>query len=153
MTFHGFFDIIDSIVDDAVEPDINSFPLGKGVSLDFRPDIESYDDGIGGRSKVNVRLVNRTDTGMDYVQADGGGRKLAQRFADSLDRTLYVTFYYDVEILDLACLDLGVEIFKRQFCVLGKFLFALFDLAEGCDFFCLALILQGDKNIAGIRNA
>src|SRR6185369_6886285 len=42
--FHGLFDILDRIVNDAVESDIDPFLLRQSLGLDLRTDVEADDD-------------------------------------------------------------------------------------------------------------
>src|SRR5210317_1763072 len=45
-TFHGVLDVVNSVVDNVVKTDINTFKLGQGTCLQRRADIETEDDRI-----------------------------------------------------------------------------------------------------------
>ena len=47
--FHGFFNIFNRVIDNAVESDVNAFPLGMSLRLDFRADIKADNDGARSR--------------------------------------------------------------------------------------------------------
>jgi hypothetical protein len=59
----------------------------------------------------------------------------------------------DIQLFDIAGLDLGIEIFQRHFAGLGEFRFALFALPELRHLTGLRLIGYGDERVARLGNA
>ena len=110
-SFHGCPDIVHDVVDDVVLADLDFLCIGSGLCLRCRSDVESDDKSRVLRSgcQVDIVLDDCTGCGTDDPDADLGCGELLKSKLEGLDRTLDITFDDDVEFLDLAFLDGGVE--------------------------------------------
>ena len=79
------------------------------------------DAGLG---QVDVRLGDAADAGGDDVDADLLGRQLGERVRERLGRALHVGLEDDLELLDLALLDLVEDVLERHRLVPAQLLLA-----------------------------
>ena len=89
-----------------------------------RANVESDDNGLGGRGQHDVGLGDRP-RGLDHIDFDDRGH-LFQGFADGFDGPLDISLKDNVEFFDLSFLDLFVELFQSDFAGFGKFGLPLF---------------------------
>ena len=74
-----------------------------------------------------------------------------KRRNDCTDRALYIALDDEVEVLDLAFLNLAEELFQRRACVSCENFFSEFLLTVVCDFFRDLILLNRIEFIAGFR--
>ena len=111
---HGGLDILDSLVDDAVQADLY-FLLGRRVAgASVGTDIEADDDRAEGRSQVDVVLGDRADGAVQDLYLDLVVAELLQRLLHSLDRALHVGLDDQVQVLELALVDAGEQVIQRN---------------------------------------
>ena len=98
-------DVLDDLVDDAVQAHVDLGALGLGLGLGLGAHVEADDDRVGGVRQHDVGLVDRADAAVDDVDADLGLVHLVQRVHERLDGALDVGLDDEVEVLELALLD------------------------------------------------
>ena len=67
---HRFFDLIDQLVNDAVEFDLDAFAFGRADGVAFDLDVEADDDRVRSAGEQNVGLGDRSDAGMNDLEID-----------------------------------------------------------------------------------
>src|SRR5712692_8544731 len=112
--FHGFLKFVGYLVDDRVRADIHFFLLRQVGRLAVRPDTKGNDDGAGRRREEHVVFGDGADTGADDFQLDLVRRELRQQFAQHFRRALHIGLDDDGQFLDLAGLELFVELVERD---------------------------------------
>src|SRR4051812_7023445 len=106
-------DLLDGLVDDGVVPDLHALLLGHLGRLALRADVEADDDRVGGGGQVDVGLGDRTDTAVDDAQRHlVADVDLGQGVLEGLHRTGDVALQDQVELLALALLHRGHEVFQ-----------------------------------------
>ena len=91
-------------------PSCSAKLLGLARGADVEPD----DDRRRRLRQADVRLGDAADARRDDVDADVVGRQLGQRVRDRLDRALHVGLEHDLDLLDLARLDLVEDVLERH---------------------------------------
>ncbi len=125
---HGGFDVVDGVINDPVGADIDFFVVRGLAGVGVGPDIEADDQSVGGRSQHDIGFVDGADAGMDDVDTDFFVLEVFQRLAQGFDGALNIGFDNDVEIFDLAFLNLFEQIFQGDFRGLADFFAALLGL-------------------------
>ena len=77
-TLHGVLDILDGVVDDAVESDVYACFLGLINDDLVRSYVEADDDSVGYVSEYDIGFVDRTDTAVDDLDLDLVVRELLE---------------------------------------------------------------------------
>ncbi len=80
-----------------------------GLRVALRPHVEADDDGVRRRRQQHVGFGDGADAGVHHADAHLVGGKLLQRVGEHFGRTADVGLEDDVEILDLAFLELIVN--------------------------------------------
>ena len=121
-TLHGCLHILDGIIDHAVQADIHSFSLSRLLGHSIRTHVKSDNDGVGGRGKADIRLVDGSHSSVDDLHNHLVVGQLQEALLQGLHRALYISLHDDAQLFQIALLDLGKQIVKRQlgFCLLQK---------------------------------
>mgnify|MGYP002508616509 CR=1 FL=1 len=89
-TFHGRLNILDGLVDNLVQPDIHSLPLGRGLGGCVRTHVKADDNGVGGAGKGHIRFVDGAHAAMDTLHHDLFVGQFHQRLLYSLHTALHI---------------------------------------------------------------
>ena len=146
---HGVLDFRDQLINDIVKADLHLFLLGQFLDLGIGPDVEPDDDGLGGRGQHDIGLGNRPGGRMEDADLDLRSTQFIQGLGNGLDGTLDIGLEYEVEFLDLAFLDLFIELFQGNLAGLGEFGLPLFLRGGGCRPAWPTLVLADHKFFAG----
>src|SRR5918994_2917187 len=111
---HGIADVVDRVVDHAVQANVHALLLGQVPGLHVRADVEPDDDRAGGQLEVDVALGDRSGRAVDHVHADLVLRELGKRVDERPDRTLHVGLHDQVQLGDLVALGLRHELLQRR---------------------------------------
>ena len=151
-TLHSSLDLVDGIVNDAVETHVNICTVAGSLCSSIGTDVEADNDGAGGGSQQNVGLVDSADTGMDNLDTDFLVGDLLQRSLHSLGRTLHVSLDDQVQGLHLALLHPGEEVVQSDLLVHQSqgILLSLLTLLN--QFTGHTLVGNGIELVAGSRN-
>src|SRR5919109_2000627 len=105
-------DVLGELVDDAVRAQVD--PLTRGLLTGFRVRayVEADDDRVRRRGEHDVALRDRSDAGVDDVDAHLGVLDLRELVVDGLDGALHVGLDDDVEVADGALGHLGEELLE-----------------------------------------
>src|ERR1700733_13344 len=112
--FHSLLNLVGNFVDDGVRPNLDVLLLRELRRFAVRPDAEGNDDRAGGRSQQHVVLGYRAHAGPDDLQLYLVVRKFRQHFGEYFDRALHVALDDDAQFLDLASLQLFVQLIERD---------------------------------------
>ena len=113
-TLHRCLDILDCLIDDAVETNVYFLTLCDGLRGCVRAHIETNNDRVGCGCQTDVGLVDRTNTAVDDLDYDFLVGQLHQALFYCLDRTLYVCLDDQWKFLYISCLDLGEQIVQGK---------------------------------------
>src|SRR5271154_4356391 len=152
--FHGLLKFIGDFVDDGVGANVHMFLLREVRGFAIGADAEGDDDGAGSRREEHVVFRDRADAGTDDFQLHLICRKFGQHFTENFDGALHVGLDDDAEFLDVAGLELLVELIEgdARAGAAGKGRVALFALAVIDDVAGLGFV--GDLEVvAGFGNA
>ena len=69
-TRHRQLDLIRHVVDHRVLADVDALTIGHDLGVPVGPDVETNDDGVRGRGKQRIRLINGSHTGMNDQDLD-----------------------------------------------------------------------------------
>src|SRR5699024_7590465 len=69
-TLHRGGHFLDGIVDDAVHAHVNAFALGHVAGYRVRTDVESNNDRAAGLCQHDIRLADRADRAVNYLDAN-----------------------------------------------------------------------------------
>src|SRR4030081_2488294 len=106
--------VVEDVVDHAVVPEVHAVRLGLARRLGLGLDVEAEHDGVGGRGEHDVGFVDGTDRSVDDLETHLVGRQPFQRLRQRLDRSLHVGLEHEPQFLDLARLDLLVQVLQRD---------------------------------------
>ena len=112
---HGRFHLVDAVVDDAVHSHVDLGAGGRVLRVGIGADVEAHDDGVGRGGQHDVGLVDGTDGAVDDPHADLLVGQLLQGSLDGLGGALHVGLHDDVQVLQLALLDLREQIVQSNF--------------------------------------
>src|SRR6478752_5131666 len=154
-TLERLLDIVDRVVDDRVEPDIDTFTSGALARLRVGTDVEADDDRIVDRRQVDVGLGDRADAAVDDPQLHRVvDLDLEERLLERLDGTRHVTLDDEVERLDLALFECTGEVLERDALAgLGQLGVALCGFALLGDLTRGAVLLCHEEGVTGAGNA
>ena len=105
-------DVLDRLVDDAVQADVHLLLLGLLLRLARRAHVEADDDGVGRRGERDVGLGDAAHRRVDDVDAHLGLIHLLERIAQRLDGALHVGLHDEVQIGGLAVLDAAEQVVR-----------------------------------------
>ena len=97
------------LVDDAVRADVDALALGERTRIGARPDAEADHERVGGGCEVDVVLGDAAHTRVDDVDAHLRVLDLLELADECLDRALHVALQHDIQVLNLAGLQVVVE--------------------------------------------
>ena len=152
MPLHGGLDVVDAVINDAVHAQLDLGALGAVACGVVRTDVEADDDGVARRGEHDVRLVDRTDAGMDDAHAHFLVGELFERGLDGLGAALHVRLDDDVEVLEIALLDAGEQILERDLLAAPAAAAALRGKALLGESACHALVGDGVEHVARGRH-
>ena len=116
-TLHGGLDLVDGVVDHAVEPHIHIGAVGAGSSGGVGTDIEAHHNGACGGGKQNVAFVDGADARVDDTDADFLVGDLLQRGFQRFGGALHVGLDDQRQLLHFALLHLGEQIVQGDLLV------------------------------------
>ena len=85
-----------------------------GLRVALRPDVEADDDRVRRRGQQHIGFGDRADAGVQHANLDLVVRQLLQRVRQHFGRAADVGLEDDVELLDLAFLQLIVQLIERD---------------------------------------
>ena len=130
---------------------ISTFSCSASVAgVSFGTDVEPDDDGVGSGSQQHVALVDGADGAAQHADADLVVGKLLHHVGQHFGRSADVGLQDDVELLDLAFLQLLVELFQRHAAALGHGDVARLGFAIDDDLFGLGGIGDHLEHIADL---
>ena len=101
-TLDSVFELVDGVVDDAVEADVDVLGLGHLAGTHGGTHLEADDDGVGRHGQHDVVLRYLTHGLVDDVDLHLVGTKLDERVAEGLHGAVHVTLDDDVELFEVA---------------------------------------------------
>ena len=110
---HGFADLVEQFVNDAVELDLNALALGGLCSAVLGLGAKADDDGIGRAGQKDIGLRDRADGAMDDIEGDFLLRNLLERRDHRFERALHITFDDRFQRGFRLGGDVGKEVFQR----------------------------------------
>src|SRR6185436_20008840 len=110
----GAADVIDRVVDHAVEPDVDAFLLGEIARLHVGTDVEPYDDRPGCQRQVDVALGDRPGGAPDHVDPHLVLRQLGERVHERPDRALHVRLHDQIQLGDLVAFGLRHQLLQGR---------------------------------------
>ena len=145
-------DLLDSLIDDAVQADVHLLLLGLHLRLARGAHVEADDDGVGGGGQRDVGLGDAAHGRVHDVDAHLGLVHLLERVAQRLDRALHVGLHDEVQVGLLTLLDATEQVVQahmRLRLLLGQAgaQRALLGQLAG-----VALVLEHPELVAGGRN-
>ena len=112
----GAFHVFQQVVDDVVMADFNAFLIGKRHRALSGLGVEAYDNRLGCEAEHDIALRNRAACNVDDVDPGLLGVQAVERALDRFDGALHIGLDDEVERLDLARGDAGVDVFKGGAC-------------------------------------
>ena len=119
-TLHGCLNILDGLVNDAVQTQVNLLAVCDGLRSSVRTYVKSDDDRIGSGCQGYIGFVDSTNTTMDHLDYNLLVGQFYKTLFYCLYGTLYICLYNDRKLFDITSLDLTEQIIQRQLC-LGVF--------------------------------
>jgi len=98
--FHGILHLIDSVVNDAVEANINLLLLSQLTGTLRGPHLEADDDGVGSRSQQHVAFRDGTHCFREDVHLHFRRAQFEQGVGQCFHRTVHVALHQDVEFFE-----------------------------------------------------
>ena len=92
-------DVLNRLVDDAIQADVDLFLLCLLLRLASRANVEADDDRVGSARQRNVGLVDRAYAAVDTFDNDFLVGKLRQALLDCFHAALYIRFDNQVQFL------------------------------------------------------
>src|SRR6266849_7962379 len=102
----GSLDIVGQLIDDIVVTDFDVFLLRQALCGSISFDIEADNDSIGSSCQVYISFADIADTLVNQANLDVLFAYFTKGILDSFCRTLYVTFEYNVQLLDFSLFHL-----------------------------------------------
>src|SRR5699024_7560972 len=87
---HGAFNLLDAVVDDAVQPHVHAVPLGVLLGHGVGPHVKAHDNGVGGVGQHDVAFADCAHRPVDDVHPHLVVGELLQGLAHGLHRALHV---------------------------------------------------------------
>src|SRR5713101_1201762 len=112
--FHGFLKLVRNFVNDVVRADVHMFLLRKVQRLAVRSHAKRNHNRPGCGSQQHVIFRDRAHARTDDFQLHLVGRKLRQHFAEHFHGPLHVALDHNSQFLDVAGLQLLVELVKSD---------------------------------------
>ena len=125
-TFHRVLYVVYRFVNNSVKPYIDLASFCQSFSFGIGTNVESDYNRIGRIGKHYVRFVDRSDRRMDYIDLNFLVAKFGKRLFYSLNRTLYVCFYKNIESFEVSVADFREKIVQSNFLRLFYHLFSFF---------------------------
>ncbi len=148
--FHRGFDIVEQVVDHAVDTDLDAFVLCEFLCFCVGSDLEADDHGVGGGRQVDIVFGDTTDRSEGDREFDLDVLDLEQAFAQGFEGALHIGFEDDVEFFFLFAKKIakgsasnGTSLFDAS----GLF------LAVFCDLFGGFFVSHAIEGFAGIGEA
>src|SRR3990167_4014456 len=151
--FHGAPDPVDELVDNGVELERHTLPLGylKGVGVGSYIEADYY--RIGCARERDVRFVYRADTGMNDLDLTFFGAEFADRFVNGFNGPLCVRLDNQRKLLRFFLLEALEQIFEGRFPFLCRSGFPLLHLPVADYFLCRPFVLYDIDQVPGLRHA
>ena len=111
---HRALNLIRQLVDDGVQSNVDLFLLGRRLRGTLGTNVEADDDRLRRRRQQHVGLGDRADTGVNHANTNLVVGQLLQRVGQDFGGTADVRLDHDVEILDLAFLEMIVQLVERN---------------------------------------
>src|SRR5512132_2810070 len=144
-------DVVDRVVDHAVQPDVDAFPLGEVAGLHVWTDVEPDDDRPRGQRQVDVALGDRAGGAPDHVDPHLVLRQLGERVDERPDRALHVRLHDQVQLGGLVALGPRHQLLQGRRARRDHFGGADLRLALLHDVACRALVLDLADVVARVR--
>ena len=110
---HRILHLLDSIVDDAVEADIDVHLLCQLAGWSGRTNLEADDEAVlGSGCHVDIALADLTHSLVDDVDLNLLGREFDERVAECLDGAVHVALDDEVEFLHATQSDVVSQLFQ-----------------------------------------
>ena len=148
---HGRLDVVQRVVNDLIGADVDLLGVRRPARVGVGAHVERDDQRVGRSRQHDVGLADRADAGMH--DADAHFLVLVQREQRSrqrLDGALHVGLDDDVQVLDMALLNLMEQIVEGDLLGLHQLRALLLDalLRNGAD----ELLVQCRQLVAGLRH-
>src|SRR5271165_3780267 len=111
---HGALKLVRKLVDDGVEADVDFLMLRHCRGIALRTHIEADDNCVRGRGQQHVALVDGADAAADDANANLLVGELLHHVREHFSGAADVRLQNDVELLDLAFLQLLMQLFQRD---------------------------------------
>src|SRR3954452_13171495 len=152
---HRGTQLVQNLVDHRVVADLDALPLAHRAGVADGPHVEADDDRVGRRGKHDVGLVDAADAGADDVHRHLVLRQLGDLVLERLGGAGDVGLDEEVELLELARLDLLEDVLQRALAARAPRVLLLLEalLALVRELAGAAVVLDDADVLAGLRNA
>ena len=111
-TLHCSLNVLDRLIDDLIQTNVHAFSFRGGLCHRIRTYVETDDDRIGCTREHDVGLVDGTNAAVDALHDYFLVGQLEQGLLHSLHATLNVRLHDQVQLLQVAFLDLGEQVIQ-----------------------------------------
>ena len=146
-------DVLDGLVDDAVQAHVDLLLLGERLGLRRGPHVEADDDRVARVGEHDVALGDGAHARVDDVDVDLGLVHLGERVLEGLDRAVDVGLDDEVEVLELALRDASEQVVERDVRLLLLLEDPLLQRALLGEVASIALVDEDAEVVTGRRHA